>query len=181
MTSPTSSLRGSLHRSTSILNQAGNTLFVFMSVANQLQVADLKKREIVSTWPVSSKRPGDAALDESTSRLLIGTRTPAELMVMDSKSGNEIVHVPTAENMDGVYYDERRKRIYVSGGRELGDGFVYVYQQKSADQYETIGKIPTRGGAGTSFYSLELDRYYVAAPANGQEDAAILVYKPQDH
>ena len=44
---------------------------------------------------------------------------------------------------------------------------------------ETIGKVPTKGGAGTSFWSPELNRYYVAAPANQKEDAAILVYAPE--
>lgn len=168
------------HPSELILNGSGSTLFAFMSIANQLQVADLAKRQIVATWPVSSQRPGDAAFDESSSRLFIGTRTPPEMVVMDSKSGKEITYLPTPENMDGVSFDAKRKRIYVSGGRELGDGFVYVYQQKSADQYETIGKVQTRGGAGTSFWSPDLDRFYVAAPANEKEEAAILVYVPQE-
>jgi len=70
--------------------------------------------------------------------------------------------------------------VYVSGGRDLPAGFVYVYQQKDADHYEMIGRIPTRGGAGTSFWSPELNRYYVAAPATDQKEAAILVYAPQD-
>ena len=82
--------------------------------------------------------------------------------------------------MDGVYFDRQRKRIYVSGGRELSEGFAYVYQQKDADHYEVLGKVPTRSGAGTSFWSPELDRYYVAAPANDKQDAAILVYTPRD-
>ena len=82
--------------------------------------------------------------------------------------------------MDGVYFDAGRKRVYVSGGRDLPVGFAYVYQQKGADRYETIGKISTRGGAGTSFWSPQLDRYYVAAPATDKEEAAILVYAPQD-
>ena len=95
--------------------------------------------------------------------------TPAEMIVMDSKSGKEIAHLPTAEGMDGVYFDSLRKRVYVSGGRGLPAGFAYVYQQRGADRYETIGKISTRGGAGTSFWSPELDRYYVAAPATDKE------------
>ena len=59
-------------------------------------------------------------------------------------------------------------------------GFVYIYQQRDADHYESIGKIPTRAGAGTSFWSPGLNRYYVAAPASDKEDAAILVYAPRD-
>jgi hypothetical protein len=167
------------HPSELLLDKSGTTLFVFSSVANRLHVIDASKRQVVSTWAVTSEHPGDAAFDEATSRLFIGTRTPAEMIVMDSKSGREVAHLTTAESMDGVYFDAGRKRVYVSGGRDLSVGFAYVYQQKDADHYETIGKIPTRGGAGTSFWSPELNRYYVAAPATDKE-AAILVYAPQD-
>jgi hypothetical protein len=162
------------------LNKSGTTLFVFISIANQLQAVDTNKRQPISTWPVSSQRPGDAALDEATSRLFIGTRTPPEMIVLDAKSGREVAHLPTAEGMDGVYFDGAHKRVYVSGGRDMPAGFIYVYQQKGADRSEIIGKVPTRAGAGTSFWSPKLNRYYVAAPANDKEDAAILVYEPQD-
>ena len=173
-------LRVAAHPSELLLDKAGTTLFVFISIANQLQVIDTNKRQVVSTWPVTSQRPGDAAFDESTSRLFIGTRTPPEMIVMDSKSGREVTQLPTAEGMDGVYFDAGRKRIYVSGGRELPEGFTHVYQQKDADHYEEIGRTPTRGGAGTSFWSPQLNRYYVAAPATEKEAAAIFVYAPQD-
>ena len=168
------------HPSELLLNKSGTTLFVFISIANQLQVVDTNKRLVVSTWKVSSERPGDAAFDEPTARLFIGTRTPPEMVVMDSQSGKEIANLPTAEGMDGVYFDNQRKCIYVSGGRELPAGFAYAYRQKDADHYESVGKIPTREGAGTSLWSPDLDRYFVAAPANGKQDAVILVYKPAD-
>jgi len=168
------------HPSELLLNGSGTRLFVFISIANQLQVVDTNKLQVVSTWKVSSERPGDAAFDESTSRLFAGTRTPPEMIVMDAQSGKEIVQLPIAEGMDGVYFDRQRKRIYVSGGRDQPDGFASVYQQKDADHYEALGKIPTRSGADTSFWSPELDRYFVAASANGKQDAAILVYAPLD-
>ena len=82
---------------------------------------------------MSSERPGDAAFNESASRLYIGTRTPPEMIVMDSRSGKALAHLPTAEGMDGVYFDRQRKRIYVSGGRERPEGFAYIDQQKDAD------------------------------------------------
>jgi DNA-binding beta-propeller fold protein YncE len=174
------SIKVAAHPSELLLDKSGTTLFVFISIANQLQVIDTKKRQVVSTWQVSNQRPGDAAFDESTSRLFIGSRTPPEMIVMDSKSGKEVAHLPTADGMDGVYFDTGRSRIYVSGGRELPVGFAYVYQQRDADNYETVGKVPTRGGAGTSFWSPELNHYYVAAPANDKKDAVILVYVPQN-
>ncbi len=168
------------HPSELLLDKSGTTLFVLVSAANRIQVVDTSKRQVVSTWQVSSQHPGDASFDELTSRLFIGTRTPPEMIVMDSKSSKEVAHLPTADGMDGVYFDPPRKRVYVSGGRELSSGFVYVYQQTDADHYEIVGEVTTRGGAGTSLWSPALNRYYVAAPANEGADAAILVYAPRD-
>ena len=73
----------------------------------------------------------------------------------------------------------RRQRVYVSGGRGFDVGSVYVYQRHDGDHYSEIAKLATRPGAGTSFWSPDLDRYFVAAPAHDNEDTAILVYQPQ--
>jgi hypothetical protein len=167
------------HPSELLLDESGKTLFVFVSVASVVQVVDTKKREVVSTWPTSSKRNGDGALDEKNHRLLIGTRTPPQMIAMDSQTGKEVTNLPTVEGMDGVYFDTARKRVYVSGGRDYDVGYIFAYQQKDADHYETIGKIPTKPGAGTSFWSPELKRYYVAAPAHDNDGAAILVFEPE--
>jgi DNA-binding beta-propeller fold protein YncE len=118
-------------------------------------------------------------LDEKTHRLFIGTRTPPRMVVMDSNTGKEVASLPTTEGMDGVYFNAAQKRVYVSGGRDNDVGYVFVYQQKDADHYDLIGKIPTRAGAGTSFWSPKFNLYYVAAAAHGNEDAAILVFEPQ--
>jgi len=166
------------HPAELLLNKSGKTLFVFLSRVSKIQVIDTQKREVEATWPVSSQRPGDAALDESTQRLLIGTRTPPQMVTMDSLTGKEVANLPTAEGMDGVYFDSVRKRVYVSGGRDFDVGSIFVYQQKDADHYELLGKVPTRPGAGTSFWSPELSRYFVATPAHDGGDAVILVFEP---
>ena len=162
-----------------LMDKSGQTLFAFDNIASQIQVIDSKKRAVVSAWQVSSQRPGDGAFDETTHRLLIGTRMPPTMTVMDSTTGKEVASLPTVEGMDGVYFDAIHKRVYVSGGRDADVGFVFVYQQKDADHYEQIGRISTRTFAGTSFWSPELNRYYVAASANDREVAAILVFEPQ--
>jgi DNA-binding beta-propeller fold protein YncE len=172
-------VRVEAHPSELLLDKSGKTLFVFVSIASKVQVVDTKKREVMSTWPVSSQRNGDGAFDEKTHRLFIGTRTPPQMIAMDSRTGKEVANLPTVEGMDGVYFDAAHKRVYVSGGRDYDVGYIFVYQQKDEDHYETIGKIPTRSGAGTSFWSPELNRYYVGAPAHDNEEAAILVFEPE--
>ena len=162
-----------------LMDKSGQTLFVFDSIGSKIHVIDARKSQVVSTWPVNGQRPGDGALDEATHRLFIGIRMPPALIVMDATSGKEVANLPTVEGMDGVYFDARHKRVYVSGGRGFDVGSVFVYQQQDADRYTQIAKIPTRPGAGTSFWSPDLNRYYVAAPANGKEEAAILVFEPQ--
>ncbi len=172
-------VRVEAHPAELLLDESGKILFVFVSGASKVQVVDTKKREVVSTWPVSSQRNGDGAFDEKTHRLFIGTRTPPRMIVMDSQTGKEVANLPTVEGMDGVYFDPRLKRIYISGGRDYDVGYIFAYQQKDADHYETIGKIPTKSAAGTSFWSPELNHYYVAAPAHENEGAAILVFEPE--
>src|SRR5713226_7697150 len=98
------------HPSELLLDQSGKTLFVFVSAVSKVQVVDTKKREVVSTWPVSSQRNGDGAFDEKTHRLFLGTRTPPQMIVMDSQTGKEIANLPTVEGMDGVYFDGEHKR-----------------------------------------------------------------------
>jgi DNA-binding beta-propeller fold protein YncE len=171
-------IRVDAHPAELLLDKAGRTLFVLIPAKNEIQIADTKTGQVVSTWPVTSQRPGDAALDELNHRLFIGTQTPPEMIAMDSKTGKEVAALPTVDGMDGVYFDARRQRIYVSGGRGFDVGSVYVYQQRDADHYTEIAKLPSRPGAGTSFWSPELDRYYVAAPAHEAESTAILVYEP---
>jgi DNA-binding beta-propeller fold protein YncE len=162
-----------------LMDKSGQTLFVFDNVAAKIQVIDTKKRTMVSAWQVSGERPGDGAFDEANHRLLIGTRMPPTMTVMDSETGMEVASLPTVEGMDGVYYDGIHKRVYVSGGRDTDVGYVFVYQQQDPDHYTQIGKIPTRSFAGTSFWCPELNRYFVAAAANDKEEAAILVFEPQ--
>ena len=167
------------HPAELLLDLSGKMLFVFLPTVSKVQLVDTKKREVVSTWPVSGLRDGDGAFDETTHRLIIATRTPPQMIAMDSKTGKEVAILPTVEGMDGVYFDAAHRRVYVSGGRDNDVGYVFVYQQKDADHYETIGKMPTKPGAGTSFWSPDLNRYYVAAPAHDNEQAAILVFEPQ--
>jgi hypothetical protein len=172
-------VRVAAHPSELLLGNAGQSLFVLVSIRNEVETIDTRSRKVTATWPVSSEHPGDAALDEPLHRLLIGTHTPPKMVAMDSKDGKEVASLPTVDGMDGVYYDATHKRVYVSGGRGFDDGAVFVYQQESADRYEIIGKVSTKPGAGTSFWSPELNRYYVAAPAHNGQQASILVFEPQ--
>jgi DNA-binding beta-propeller fold protein YncE len=151
----------------------------FAGTAN-LAVVDRAKREVITTWPVTEvKRSNSLALDETHHRLFDGTNGPGTLIVFDTESGKQIAQLEGIEGTDDTWYDAARKRIYISGGRGAEVGFAYVYQQKDADNYELIAKVPTRANAGTSIWVPEFNRYFVSAAAHGGQDAAILVFEPQ--
>jgi DNA-binding beta-propeller fold protein YncE len=169
------------HPAEVLLDKSGTTLFTCIPGTNQIQVIDTDARIVVSTWPTKSERPGDMALDSVRHRLFVGTHKPPELIVFDSQSGKTVDAIPTVEGLDGVYFDSIHNRVYVSGGRGESGGSVWVYEQRDADHYELISKVPTRPGAGTSEWVPELNRYYVAAPGNEHEAAAILVFDPANN
>ena len=172
-------VKADAHPAELLLDKSGKRLFCFVSVSSKIQVIDTKEKKVIATWPVSSERPGDGAYDAAGNRLLIGTRTPPRLIAMDADTGKEVSSVPTVDGMDGVYFDAKRRRIYVSGGRDADVGFIYSYQQKDADHYELIDKLPTRQGAGTSLWVPQLNRLYVGAPAQGTGEADVLVFEAQ--
>jgi DNA-binding beta-propeller fold protein YncE len=161
------------------IEKSGTQTFVTLTGANHLGVVDLKKREQSTAWATGVSGNVALALDESDRRLFDGVREPATLIVLDTQSGKQVSQAEGVSGIDDLWYDAAHKRVYASGGRGFDVGFVYVYQQKDADHYEIIGKVPTAPGAGTSFWSAELNRVYVAAPSNDKEEAAILVFEPQ--
>ena len=78
---------------------------------------------------------------KKTHRLFIGTRTPPQMIAMNSRTGKEVANLPTVEGMDGVSFDARISKFTFPMARDNNVGYVFTYQQKDADHYETIGKI----------------------------------------
>ena len=73
---------------------------------------------------------------------------------------------------DDLFYDAKRKRLYVS----CGEGFIDVIAQRDPDKNELLERIPTRAGARTSFFSAELNEFYLALPAREARAAETRVY-----
>ena len=120
------------------------------------------------------------ALDEANHRLFVATREPARLTVFDTSSGRMIATLPCVQNSDDLFYDSARKRIYVAGG----EGYLSVFQQKDADHYEPLAKIPSALGARTAGYFGKgrkgFDVFYVAVPARAEQSAEVLIYTLQN-
>ena len=167
------------HPSQILLDNAAHRIVVAVWELGRIDVFDARDRQVVLTWTTGGQS-GDMALDQTHHRLFVATRNAPQMMIVyDSESGQEVARLPADGRMNGVYYDGWHKRIYVTCGRGLPAGFIFVYEQKDADHYEFIGKVPTGPGAGTSFWVPQLNRFYVAVPAAEKQEAAVLVFEPQ--
>jgi len=158
------------------LEADGPRIFVNAPDAQQIAVIDRKKKSVVATWPMKNfKANFPMALDETNHRLLIGCRQPARLVVLDTANGQPVTDLAISGDTDDLFYDAKRKRIYIS----CGEGFVEVISQRDADHYERSERLSTRSGARTSFFSTQLDALFLAVPQRNGQDAEIRIYQPE--
>jgi DNA-binding beta-propeller fold protein YncE len=155
------------------VEKSGTRLFLNLMDKNQVDVIDKTKRELLTSWPLSdAEQPSAMALDEAQQRLFVGCRKPARLLVLDTTSGKTVASLPSIGHADDAFYDESRKRIYVSGG----EGAVSIYQQRGPDEYEQLPNVATGAGAKTSLFVPELKKLFVAVPAGSDGRSQVMIF-----
>jgi DNA-binding beta-propeller fold protein YncE len=155
------------------LEKSRPRIYVNVPNAGHIAVVDSAKRTLISTWPMGQFHANfPMALDEDHHRLLIGTRNPARLVVLDTETGKQTAVLNISGDTDDVFFDQENKRVYVSAG----DGYIDVFNQVDADHYQPIPKIATAPGARTSLFVPELRKLFVAVPHRGTQEPAIRIY-----
>ena len=159
-----------------VLEKSGPRLFCNITGLNAVGVMERDKTSLTATWPLPA---GDMqnvamALDEANHRLFVVTRKPGKLIVLNSDGGKVIADLPAVGFVDDMSYDAKNKRLYLAG-----DQFVDVFEQKDADHYALLAKIPGSFRAKTAILVPELNRYYLAVPHHEKKDAEVRVYEVQ--
>jgi len=151
-----------------------NFVYVNVPEANHVAVIDRRKKAVVATWPVEAAKGNiPMGFDRARHRLFIGCE-PGKLAVLDSGSGKQVAAVDIAAEPDGVWYDSKRRCIYIS----CGEGSLDVVRQVDADHYEFAGRVATAKGAATSLYVPELDQLFLAVPQRDGQTAELRIYIP---
>lgn len=159
------------------LESKGSRIYINVPGSRHIAVIDRRGMKLETTWPVttaSSNYP--MALDEDGHRLFIGCRRPAKVLIYDTASGKETGAFDVVGDTDDMFYDGRRKRLYVSGG----DGFIDVLDGRQAGTLNRLAHIATAAGARTSLLVPAEDRLYLAVPRRGNQVAEIRVYAVRD-
>ena len=157
------------------LDPMSGRVFVNVPDAGHIAVVDLAAAKQVASWPVPDRRANfPLAIDGSGTTVATVFRHPARLVLLDTRTGAVTQQLETCGDADDVFFDTKRRRIYVS----CGAGAVDVFQSE-ASGYRPSARVETSSGARTSLFVPELDRLYVAARAGLLgSDAAILVFRP---
>ena len=151
-------------------------VFVNINELGYIAVADTNHRRVMEKWQVPGfKALFPMAFDEKDQRLFIASRNPPALVVLDSKTGKVVTSVEAPDGSDDLWYDAARKRIYMSAV----EGVVGVFEQRDADHYALVAKVPSVPGSATSFFSPALNRLFVPAPPYQGQPAQVLVYEVQ--
>jgi len=153
----------------------GDKVYVNLPDKNVIEVVSLSSAKPVANWSVTeAKRNVPMAFDHSHQRLFVACE-PGKFIIYSTETGKSIESINISKDADGIYYDENRKRIYIS----CGEGSINVIEQKDADHYNLLQNISTAKGAGTSLFSPQLDKYILAVPQSSNQTAEIRVYQPK--
>jgi YVTN family beta-propeller protein len=144
-------------------------------LSSQVVVADRERAEVVARWSSLGCRSNyPMALDETTTRVLVGCRMPARLAMLDGRSGQMVTSVDVVGDTDDLFFDAARQRIYVIGG----EGYMDVLQRRG-DAIEKTARVATRAGARTGLWVAATSRLYVAVPARDGQRAEARVFEAE--
>jgi YVTN family beta-propeller protein len=150
-------------------------IFVNLPSARAVTVVDGKSGKQLTNWPMSKGGNYAMAIDRDRSQLVVAFRNPPELGVFALGDGKAVATAETCGDIDDLFVDAKRKRIYVS----CGEGYVDVLEV-NGPSYQRTARIPTVTGARTSLFIPDMDRFVVAVRESLAGPAAIWIFKPVD-
>jgi YVTN family beta-propeller protein len=148
-------------------------IFVNLPDAHAIAMLDGTSGKQVATWEMTKGGNFAMTIDRDRGRVLVAFRDPPELAVFAMADGKSIANVETCGDVDDIFIDAKRSRVYVS----CGAGYVDVFEIDGTT-YRRIARIPTAPGARTSLFVPELDRLLVAVRTGLAGPAAIWVFTP---
>jgi DNA-binding beta-propeller fold protein YncE len=154
------------------LHKNSSRIFVNVPTKQLISVVDRANGNHLATWPTGNGTHFAMAQNDEAQQLFVAFRTPAKLAVFAMESGALVASVETCGDIDDMFMDAKRGRLYVT----CGEGFVDVFDARSP--YPRLSRITTVPGARTGLFVPETDRLYVAARASRDQPATLWVFRP---
>ena len=108
------------------LDLHANILLVNVPDKSMIGVIDVNQFALIRQWPQNSASANfPLAIDGPGHLVFTGFRHPAKLVVLDELTGKEISRLNITGDVDDIFFDSEKRRIYVSGGA----GFINIFQE----------------------------------------------------
>jgi len=160
------------------LEPKGARVFANVPSERGVCVVDRVKAEQVGFWPIESSQANYPLLLLPAEKIVcVGCRNPGKLVFLDSDSGKQRQALELSGDVDDLWYDEARGRIYAS----CGEGTLDVFARKApSEPWERVAAVPTAKGARTSCFSAARKQLYLAVPKSAEHAAEIRVYEARE-
>jgi BASS family bile acid:Na+ symporter len=145
----------------------------------QVVAIDTEKNEVVNRFPLTLAESNyPLALDPAGGRIFVGCRKKPSIVVLDMKTGKEIASVAIPGDIDDLFYDAKRRRLYAS----CGEGFLAVVEAKERDRYHEVERVETGKLARTCLFDSDGGRLYLPVPRQKGKDGGpeIRVFQARD-
>jgi len=155
------------------LDPNGDRIFVNIADSGQIVVIDGKTHTVAETWALkNSKGNTPLAYDAADNLLLVGCRTPSQLLVLNGKTGQILATAASDTGADDLFYQPSTRHAYLITGSGAVDSFALALDG-------TLQALPvthTASGAKTGLLSPSQSELFIGMPGSNT-DAGIRVYQ----
>jgi len=143
------------------LDPARSLAYVNTVRPSVVAVIDLATHKLVAKYsPTSASDFYPMALDCDRQRIFIGCRNPAVVLTLDAKTGLELGTTKIPSDIDDLFHDAKRKRLYAS----CGEGFLAILEERDGGRLELVEKMPTAKLARTCLFDPVSERLFLGVP-----------------
>ena len=154
------------------IDEKTDRIFVNISDTGTVVVIDGKTHSIANQWVLKNNKGNTPlAFDSEDGLLLVGCRTPAALIVLDSKTGKVLASAPSSEGADDLFFDEANRHAYLIAGA----GAINSYAVAADGKLQALEETKTLSGAKTGLLLQSQHTLLVGIPSTSA--SSIRVYK----
>jgi DNA-binding beta-propeller fold protein YncE len=155
------------------LDPNADRIFANIADSGQVVVIDGKTQRIAATWPLQQgKGNTPLAFDAADDLLLVGCRTPAELVVINATTGTEGSTVSSDTGADDLFFDPASHHAYLITGAGTVDSFELSADRKLV----RLATTQTDRGAKTGYLDIKHRRLYIGVPGTAGS-SSVRVYE----
>jgi hypothetical protein len=143
------------------LDPSTDRIFANIADSAQVVVLDGKTHQLAATWHLhTGKDNTPLVFDAVDNLLLVGCRTPAEIVVLNATTGTEGATMKAATGADDLFYDPSTRHAFLITGAGTVDSFALAHDGSLTQLPPT----PTQPGAKTGYLDQPTGRLFIGVP-----------------